>query len=74
MHEPRSVNKESLGAVLNTGGNCGPDKVEWRAIRAESVEAALAGRPLNVDSLVAALEQLPNDIEPGNTPGASCLS
>ncbi|EIE21740.1 molybdenum cofactor-binding domain-containing protein [Coccomyxa subellipsoidea C-169] len=50
------------------GGNCGPDKVEWRARRAECAEAALADRPLDVDSLVAALEQLPHDIEPGDTP------
>lgn len=57
------------------GGNCGPDKVEWRARRAASAEAAVAGRALDVDSLTAALEQLQHDIDPGNTPGARpCLS
>ena len=43
--------------------------MEWRARRAECTEAALAGRALDVDTLVAALEQLQHDIEPGNTPG-----
>ncbi|BDA47143.1 Xanthine dehydrogenase/oxidase [Coccomyxa sp. Obi] len=66
VQDPKIV--VSMPTVIHKGGNCGPDKVEWRAIRAESVEAALAGRPLDVESLVAALEQLPNDIEPGNTP------
>lgn len=51
------------------GLQCGPDKVEWRVVRAARAEAALKGNALSVDTLVTAMEELQHDIDPGNTPG-----
>ena len=55
------------------GLQCGPDKVEWRSIRASGAEAALRGNALTVDALVTAMEELQHDISPGNTPGVCLL-
>ncbi len=52
------------------GLQCGPDKVEWRVVRAAGAEAALKGNALSVDALVTAMEELQHDIDPGNTQGA----
>ena len=46
---------------------CGPDKVEWRVVRAARAEAAL--KALSVDALVSAMEELQHDINPGDTQG-----
>lgn len=51
------------------GLQCGPDKMEWRSIRAAGAEAALRGKALSMDALVTAMEELQHDIRPGNTPG-----
>ena len=51
------------------GLQCGPDKVEWRLVRAARAEAALKGNALSMDTLVTAMEELQHDIDPGNTPG-----
>ena len=55
------------------GLQCGPDKVEWRSMRASGAEGALRGKALTVDALVAAMEELQHDISPGNTPGRCLL-
>ncbi len=49
---------------------CYTGGVEWRAKRAFHVEAALKASPANVLGLVAALEALPSDINPGDDLGA----
>lgn len=54
------------------GGNCGPNKVEWRSKRATSAEAALDGSLLEAEALVAVLEQLQHDITPATDKGVRC--
>ena len=59
----------SLHAPSGVAGlQCGPDKVEWRSVRAAGAEAAL--KALSVDALVTAMEELQHDINPSDTPGA----
>ena len=63
---PRAAGLYPAGVA---GLQCGPDKVEWRSLRAHGAEAALRGKALTVDALVMAMEELQHDISPGNTPG-----
>lgn len=63
-----------LMSAAGRSGNCGPDKVEWRPVRACCAEAALAGSVLDAGTLVTALEQLQHDIAPATDKGVRAHS
>ena len=53
-------------------GNCGPQRVAWRAVRSRSAESSItSGVSLDASVLAHALEQLHHDIHPGDTMGES---
>ena len=42
---------------------------KWQGQRAKAVEKALLGKALDVDTLIRALQALPQDLHPSPTPG-----
>ena len=57
--------------VLWFTGNCGGEKVAWRAVRCRAAESALVdGGPVDASVLVHTLKQLQHDIHPGDTMSA----
>lgn len=47
---------------------------KWQGQRAKAVEKALLGKTLDVDTLIKALQALPQDLHPTPTPGTYDLA
>ena len=60
-HANISVYQHKIGWLLVAG--------KWQGQRAKAVEKALLGSALDVDTLIQALQALPNDLHPTSTPG-----